>query len=67
MCGIDLGALLITAVIIGLIVAIIQLIFPKVPFLGGLVGQIVSLVLWAIIAILIIKAVIIPLLSCAGL
>lgn len=66
-CGIELGSLLITAIIIAGLIAIIQLVFPKFPIFGGLIGQIVTIVLWMVVAILVVKSVIIPLLNCAGL
>ena len=64
MCGIDIGGLLITAVIVAGLIAIVQLIIPKAPFFSGVIGQVVTIVLWMVVAILVIKAVIIPLLSC---
>jgi len=66
-CGIDLIGLLVAAIIIGLVFAIVNLILPKVPFFGGMVGQIAVWIMWAIVAIFIIVRVIAPLLSCAGL
>lgn len=67
MCGIDLIGLMVAAVIIGLLIAIVTLLFPKLPFFGGIIGTIVQWILWAIVAIFVITRVVAPLLSCAAL